>query len=43
MGRTHAFPHAAPSYMGPGVGGFMLAGVVYLGYLYARDRRQAGR
>jgi hypothetical protein len=24
------------SYMGPGVGGFMLAGVIYLIYLYRR-------
>ena len=24
------------SYMGPGVAGFMVAGVIYLGYLYAK-------
>ena len=30
-------PLAPPaSYMAPGVGGFMLVGVAYLGYLYAR-------
>lgn len=28
------------SYMGPGVAGFMLAGVIYLGYLYARHPRR---
>ena len=28
------------SYMGPGVGGFMLVGVTYLGYLYARHPRR---
>jgi amino acid transporter len=28
------------SYMGPGVGGWMLAGVIYLAYLYARDRQR---
>ena len=27
---------APESYMGPGVGGFMLAGVIYLIYLYRR-------
>jgi hypothetical protein len=31
-------PLATPaSYMAPGVGGFMLVGVAYLGYLYALD------
>jgi hypothetical protein len=30
-------PLAPPaSYMGPGVAGFMLLGLIYLGYLYAR-------
>jgi hypothetical protein len=30
-------PLTAPaSYMGPGVAGFMVLGVIYLGYLYAR-------
>ena len=34
-------PLAPPaSYMGLGVGGFMLVGVAYLGYLYARHRRR---
>ena len=34
-------PLAPPaSYMGPGVGGFMLVGVAYLGYLYARHPRR---
>jgi hypothetical protein len=28
------------SYMGPGVGGWMVAGVIYLIYLYARDRQR---
>jgi amino acid transporter len=28
------------SYMGPGVAGFMVVGVIYLGYLYARDPRR---
>ena len=37
----HAFSWVAPltapsSYMGPGVGGWMFAGVIYLGYLYRR-------
>jgi hypothetical protein len=27
------------SYMGPGVAGFMAAGIIYLGYLYARHPR----
>jgi MFS family permease len=30
-------PLSAPSsYMGPGVAGFMAAGIIYLGYLYAK-------
>ncbi len=34
-------PLTAPSsYMGPGVAGFMVAGVIYLVYLYARDPRR---
>jgi amino acid transporter len=34
-------PLAPPaSYMAPGVGGFMLVGVAYLGYLYARHPRR---
>jgi amino acid transporter len=34
-------PLTAPaSYMGPGVAGFMLAGVIYLVYLYVRDPRR---
>jgi amino acid transporter len=33
-------PLAAPSsYMGPGVAGFMLLGIIYLWYLYAKDPR----
>jgi hypothetical protein len=31
-------PLTAPaSYMGPGVAGFMVVGIIYLGYLYARN------
>jgi amino acid transporter len=34
-------PLSAPSsYMGPGVAGFMVVGVIYLIYLYARDPRR---
>lgn len=34
-------PLSAPSsYMAPGVAGFMVVGVVYLVYLYARDPRR---
>ena len=34
-------PLTAPSsYMGPGVAGFMVAGVTYLVYLYVRDPRR---
>ena len=34
-------PLSAPSsYMGPGVAGFMVLGVIYLGYLYAKDPRR---
>jgi len=30
-------PLAAPaSYMGPGVAGFMVLGIIYLGYMYAK-------
>jgi MFS family permease len=33
-------PLAAPaSYMGPGVAGFMVLGIIYLGYLYAKHPR----
>ncbi len=40
-----AFSFVAPltgpaSYMGPGVAGFMVAGVIYLGYLYLRHPRR---
>jgi hypothetical protein len=39
------FPFVAPlsppySYMGPGVAGFMIIGVIYLIYLYRRDPRR---
>lgn len=33
-------PTPPASYMGPGVAGFMVAGVIYLGYLYARHPRR---
>jgi amino acid transporter len=34
-------PLTAPSsYMGPGVAGFMVVGVIYMGYLYAKDPRR---
>jgi len=33
-------PLSAPSsYMGPGVAGFMVLGIIYLGYLYAKHPR----
>jgi hypothetical protein len=39
--RVTAVPLAPPApYMAPGVGGFMLVGVAYLGYLYARHPRR---
>ena len=38
---SSAVPLAPPaSYIGPGVGGFMLVGVAYLGYLCARHPRR---
>jgi hypothetical protein len=34
-------PTTAPSsYMGPGVGGWMAAGLIYLGYLYRKHSRR---
>ena len=41
-GRASSVVPLAPpaSYMGPGVGGFMLVGVTYLGYLYAKHPRR---
>lgn len=36
--KTGTTPVTPPySYMGPGVGGFMVIGLIYLIYLYARD------
>lgn len=41
----HAFSWVAPltapsSYMGPGVGAWMVAGLIYLGYLYRKHPRR---